>query len=373
MLFDPLVIADVGFELSYLAVIGIYYLYPKISEIFIFKIPKRPKKFFPKPIAFFRWAGLWLCDWVWQLVAVSLAAELATVPLSLLYFYQFPNLFLISNLVVIPMSDLVLFSGTALCAVGHIPYLNTAAGSIFNALITVLDKFIFWVGHLPYALTHALCIGPAEVVLMYLLIFLICLFTVDRKAKILIASLCIVLLLCSFNSYRAVRNSTRRELVVYSVPKEKAIALITGKSLLYDFSDSLWNNADDMAFHIRHHWAECGIIAETPILNSNACKELYFGKYVMFEGKGILIIDSSLKEIMPVVKVKLKTDIIILSGSPSVHMDYLKSLFDLKQLVFDSSNKPGSIRRWKKECEAQLIPYYDVVEKGAFIRDFPNQ
>lgn len=371
MLFDPFVMMDVGFELSYIAVIGIIYLYPKISMLVVFKIQQRPENILSKPAAFLRWVATWLLDWVWQLAAVSIAAQIATLPLCLLYFYQFPNLFIISNLVVIPMSDLVLFSGTALCAVGHIPYLNAAAGWIFNGLIHVLDKFIFWVGHLPYALTHALCIGPVEMVLMYLLIFLLCWLTVEKKVKILLTSLGIVVVLCSFNSYRSVRNAVRKELVVYSVPKQKAIAFITAKKLVYDFDNSLWNDTDEMAFHIWHHWADCGINSETPIQNSPInYRQLAFGKYATFNGTNILIIDSSIAEINTAIPVKLKADVIVISCNPAIRIADLQKLFDFKQLVFDSSNKKETIKNWKMDCKELHLSYYDVAEKGAFILDF---
>jgi competence protein ComEC len=101
MLFNPFIVTEVGFRLSYLAVLGIIYLQPKIYSLWAFKN--------------------WFLDKAWMIVAVSLAAQIATFPLSLLYFHQFPNLFLISNLVVIPVSNLILFLGTGLFAVGTIP------------------------------------------------------------------------------------------------------------------------------------------------------------------------------------------------------------------------------------------------------------
>lgn len=368
MLWDPFVIMDVGFELSYLAVIGIIYLYPKVSGLIPVNVPKRPKKLILQPLRFSKWVSLWLADFVWQLTAVSIAAELATLPLSLYYFYQFPNLFIVSNLVVIPMSDFVLFSGTALFAGGHMPYLNTVAGWIFSHLIAWLDKFIFWIGHLPFALTHALSIGPMEMALMYLLLLLVCWLTVEQRSKILLASLSVLLILCSFSSYRFARNSTRGELIVYSVPKEKAIAFIEGRKVFYDFDNALWNDSDNMAFHIWHHWSDCGINKEVSLESAPSLyNQLDFGKWVSFEGKRILIIDSALKQIRPGFTNKLNADIIILSGNPEISIAELQKLFSWKQVVFDSSNETGRVKRWKSECSKLGVQCYDVAREGAFI------
>src|ERR1019366_10757648 len=151
---------------SYIAVFGIVYLYPKISGLVVVKVPKdaqfKKQKHFYKLLALLRYDLKWLAfstlDFLWQLIAVSIAAQIATLPLTLLYFYQFPNLFLISNLVVIPLSNLILFVGTGLFVVGHIPYLNDIAGWIFNELLRLLDGFIFRIDQLPFALIKGISV-----------------------------------------------------------------------------------------------------------------------------------------------------------------------------------------------------------------------
>jgi competence protein ComEC len=94
LLYDPFVLADVGFQLSYIAVFGIIYLQPKIYALLTLNIPERVSgkatNFGNKLITFFKhdikWFGMWALDWCWQLTAVSLAAQIATLPLILLYF-----------------------------------------------------------------------------------------------------------------------------------------------------------------------------------------------------------------------------------------------------------------------------------------------
>ena len=113
--FDPGVIDEVGFQLSYLAVAGILLLQPLIL----------------------RW---WLppnqiLEYIWQLTAVSLAAQLATFPLSIFYFHIFPTYFLIANLIIIPLSFLVMQVGIPLLVLSWVPFVGEALGWILSGMI----------------------------------------------------------------------------------------------------------------------------------------------------------------------------------------------------------------------------------------------
>ncbi len=112
---NPAVIFEVGFQLSYLAVAGILLLQPLIL----------------------RW---WLpsnrvLEYFWQMTAVSLAAQLATFPLSILYFHIFPSYFLLANLIIIPISFLAMNAGILLLALSWVPWLGDALGWVLNGLI----------------------------------------------------------------------------------------------------------------------------------------------------------------------------------------------------------------------------------------------
>ncbi|GAA0880566.1 hypothetical protein GCM10009119_35360 [Algoriphagus jejuensis] len=112
---DPAVIYEVGFQLSYLAVGGILLLQPMIVRWWL--PPNRVLEYF------------------WQITAVSLAAQLATFPLSMLYFHIFPSYFLIANLVIIPLSFIVMNTGVLLLALSWVPWVGEALGWLVSGLI----------------------------------------------------------------------------------------------------------------------------------------------------------------------------------------------------------------------------------------------
>lgn len=374
ILFNPFIITEVGFRLSYLAVFGIIYLHPKVYSLIVIGIGKQPeykkqKSYFLKPFTFLRhdlyWFFLTLVDLGWQIVAVSIAAQIATFPLSLYYFHQFPNLFLISNLVVIPVSNLILFLGTGLFAVGKIPYINDIVGWCFNGLLLVLNKFIFWIDSLWFALVQGISITMVEMIAWYVLIFLLCWLTEERRTKLVLTSLLIIFGLTSSYSYRQIENSNQKQIVVYSVSKQKAIAFIDGRKVLTDFDEKLSNDPSAMLFHVKHHWWNCRINKEVKITSQH----LAFGNLILFEGKKILVVDSALEKINFEMKKKLQVDLVILSHNPKVYLENLKKLIDIDEIVFDSSNKKWRIDYWKKDCAKMKIKYWDVSERGAYLYD----
>ena len=344
---NPFIVTEVGFRLSYLAVIGIIFLQPKIYSLLAFKN--------------------WLLDKAWMIIAVSLAAQIATFPLGLYYFHQFPILFLISNLVVIPAGYLILCCGIALFAFGEVPYLNDITGWTFDLIISLLNRFIFFIDSLSFALINGISITMIEMILIYVIILLICYVTEERRIKVVIAVLVIVFGLTAFNSYENLIHSRQKKVIVYSVPKSKALAFITGKRVLYDFDNALLANESSMLFHVRHNWWSYGIKEESPVDHTYINQPI--GRLLDFEGSRILLIDSSIGKLHFTTAEKLKVDLVILSHNSKIKVKDLIQHVDCSNYVFDSSNKEWRTRIWKKDCIEQKINYWDVSEKGAFVRE----
>lgn len=129
---NPLYLFDIGFQLSFLAMVGIFTINPVLSKMFFIKIK-------------------WL-NWLWQGTAVGLAAQVFTVPISIYYFHQFPNYFILSNIGVMLISGIVLGLGIALLILGKIPFLNTLIGWVLFAALSSLLLLMAWIDTLPGAL-----------------------------------------------------------------------------------------------------------------------------------------------------------------------------------------------------------------------------
>jgi uncharacterized membrane protein len=269
-------------------------------------------------------------------------------------------------LVVIPASNLILFFGIGLFALGKIPYINDVIGWCFNGLLIVLNKFIFWVDSLWFSLVDGISITMIEMIAWYVLILLLCWLTEARRTKLVLASLLIIFGLTSSYSYRQIENAKQKQIVVYSVPKQKGIAFIDGRRVFTEFDEKLSQNQSSILFHIKHHWWKCGVKEEPAVSSRN---RFPFGKLILFEGKKVLLIDSALEKIDFPVEQKFQVDLLILSHTPIVDLENLNKLIDFNEVVFDSSNKKWKSVHWKTECTKMKIKYWDVIERGAYIKN----
>lgn len=249
----------------------------------------------------------------------------------------------------------------ALFAVGWSPILLKYAGWIFDHLLIVLNKVVFWVDSLPFALSKGMVVSLSEMTLLYIVIVMACWFIADRRAKVLLVTLVCVLMLCTAFSIGSIKKDNTKKLVVYSVSGKKAIAFIMQRQVYYDFDSALINNPSLMRYNIRDHWWQCGVERETSMDSMKVGNEHPYDKIYTVNGKSILVLD---RELPYSSSTKLKADVVILSGNTKNSIDEIKQRIDFKELVFDTSNKPHQLKQWKQDCEKLKIKYHDCHERA---------
>lgn len=196
ILIDPLIIFQIGFQLSYLAVLSIVYLQPRIYRLLY--VPNK-----------------WL-DKGWQLMAVSLAAQLGTFPLGLYYFHQFPNYFLLSNLVVVPLVFVVVLMAVIYALTAWLPFIHEWILFTFDLLLTMLSRFVGWVDGLPYSSFKQLYISLPEMLLIYGVIVAFLLAGARRRFGWVLVSFTLVACILGSNAYRKWTFQNDRQLVFYN-------------------------------------------------------------------------------------------------------------------------------------------------------------
>lgn len=125
LVIDPNLLFHVGFQMSYAAVLAIVWVYPLLQKLWY------PKN---KILRYF-----------WQLISVSIAAQLGVLSISLFYFHQFPGLFFISNLVIIPALGLILGMGIVVILLALLNLLPDFLVSLYDTLIHWMNSIIGWV------------------------------------------------------------------------------------------------------------------------------------------------------------------------------------------------------------------------------------
>jgi ComEC/Rec2-related protein len=116
LLIDPLLVHDLGFQLSYLAVAGILILEPCFNRVISERLTWMPRS-------------------ITSSIAMTLAAQLATTPLILLHFGQFPAYFLISNLLLLPLVSLGTYLGLAALLLCWIPFVGETLGGLLDTVL----------------------------------------------------------------------------------------------------------------------------------------------------------------------------------------------------------------------------------------------
>ena len=129
-LFNPMAVESISFQLSFLAVGGIVFIYPVIEE----SIDKVFGKRMRIPSALFRGAG------------ISLSCQIATFPLILLYFGKISGNFLISNIVSAPLVAFSVYGSAVSAALGGVPHLGEWAGWLSSLIIEILRKTVMFLG-----------------------------------------------------------------------------------------------------------------------------------------------------------------------------------------------------------------------------------
>ncbi len=245
LLFEPFMVLEVGFQLSYLAVIGIVYLQPKLYNLITVK-------------------NL-LLDKAWAITCVSFAAQIATAPLGLLYFHQFPVWFLFSNLIVIPVAFLIVFAAVLFQFSLFLAPLAALLAGILNALASFLNFSVRFIEKLPASLITGIDISVWETWLIYLLLagFVFAL-TLKSKTWLFTALVCCVALVSSQVWEKALQLRQQR-LTFFSVRNHLPILVTSGKTAWLIADTGLINNRAGMLFHIMHNVWHAGIDELIPI------------------------------------------------------------------------------------------------------------
>lgn len=330
---NPYFLMDVGFQLSYLAVLGIVYFQPKIYKLLYIKHK--------------------MGDYAWKLVAVSLAAQISTLPISLYYFHQFPMYFWLSGLVVVPVAVVILCGGFLLFLTNIIPGWSWLLGKGLWGIIALVNKAIFLIQQLPGSTLKGIWIGFGAVLILYALIFAIVVAMESRQFKWILVALSFLAIIGCTNAIDKWQTLQQRELVIYNISKHTAIDFFDGKKLV------TITDADERALSFaaqNHRWSRQVSESQSIFLQTGL-------QIFRFGNTSVAIIDE---EIAETPEEKIKVDFLLIRGNPWGTFAELVEPFDCKKVIFDASNYRGNIAKWKEACVALGFEYVDVQESGFF-------
>ena len=356
LLIDPLMISNIGFQLSYLAIIGIVFINKPIADLLNLKNK--------------------IAAQIWGLIAVSLAAQIATAPLTMLYFHQFPAYFIPANLIAIPLSFLAIYSGVAVLVTSFIPVISNFLGLVTNYLLLALNYSVGFIEGLPYSVLSVTNIFRTEMILLYLiLISVILIFYLKRKAFVLIPLVLILMLSVSF-TFTELMRQRQQKIIFYSVNKQTAIGFIDGVQQILLADSMLLKDATALKFQLDgakplYGLATVYAYALDPVTGYNQKLSKEFttlrsrGNTFLFHNKRIAIIDS-LPKVNGVSK-KLKVDYLVIRNNPKFRIQDLLSLYQPGLILLDGSNSFYKTEKWLAEFKKSGLNVHSIKKSGAYI------
>ena len=336
---NPFFLWDIGFQLSYTAVVSIVlFSHPVYNWFFIQNMS---------------------LNFLWKLSSVTISAQILTLPIIFYSFHQFPNYFLITNCVIVPLSSIILFAELLLLIVSFIPVVAKFVGLITTWFLSFMNGFIESINRLPYAVYEGIQNSLSETILPYVFIVAVCyFFMTQNKAAIFIAGISL-LLFSTEEAYHTIQTKQQEKVVIYNIPKYNAIDFIAAEDFTFVGDTILLEDAYLRNFHLKPSRTFF------KVEETRGLKDLYVSlPFIYFKGKKILLYDKPYKFNYPA---KMGLDMVVIAHNPALKIADLTHTFDCKQYVIDGSNSMWKTKQWKKDCDSLHLPCHSTTDKGAFI------
>ena len=328
LLFKPSFLFDVGFQLSYLAVFFILWLQPLLSQLWKpkFKVTRH----------------------LWDILTVSFAAQLGTMPLGLYYFHQFPGLFFITNLVILPALGLIMGYGVIILLLSLFGTLPSYLIKGLEWSIYALNKIIGWIASFEDFVFRDIPFNAWLMIGLYGVIVTAVIWWNKPRYATMVATMIAVVLFQAILVINNMHYSNSNELVIFNTKRNTLIVERNGREG-HVFSDSTTTiEYSPLDAYLTANF--CQAVAEKPI-----------GNLLYFDTKKILIVDST-----AVYPATIQPDVLLLIQSPKVNMERLLQTYRPEMIIADASNYKSYVERWKATCEQQKIPFHAIAEKGFY-------
>ncbi len=357
LLVNPFSIASVGFQLSYMAVIGIVFYQPRLYKLLNI--------------------NNWLIDKIYQLITVSIAAQLGVLPLILFYFHQFANYFLFVNILIIPFAFMVVFLGLAMLLLSFFSPVVQIIAWVTDHILFLLNKVVVFFAQLPFSVSNNLYVNKIEVILIYLIIISLTIFLILRKNKYLMMSFFSTFLFLFLNGFQLLNRFNNREIMVYNCNSGTIINVIDGKKNIMLCSENMYDKRNNISKWYKENWLKKGtgepVFLRLGKCNGNICGSVYVERLcgnncvMQFMNKRLLVLnDKDLYECFLEGHKKLIVDQVIVTNNvlPDIHK--LNNMFRFKEIIIDSSNGYYTKEKWIESCRDNKINIHVISLKGAF-------
>lgn len=345
---NPNNLFEIGFLLSYAAVIGIVVLQRPIYSWFVVKNR--------------------LLDRAWEITAVALAAQAATIPFTLFYFNQFSTYFVLSNLLMTPISFVVVISGMVLLLVSWIPYLNTLVGYLVWGAVYVMNWVVAKIESIPGSIIKGLYVNDVEFALLLVALLLLLLMFMLQKRRLFIAMLATLLLMMVSVTLRMYSSGYQQGMTVFSLRKHTVIDFVRGGEHILLADSTLMEDGTTVDYSLKGVWSKRNLSLHPQVfgLEEDLANDYLYKKsnLVSFNGKLLALWDDAF-QCSDSLEYRLPVDYLLVFDKQKPNMQSVVNGYDAKMLLVDGSVPHYLAERWMSQAQALGIPYYNIGD-GAF-------
>jgi len=326
----PSVIFDAGFLLSYSAVIYIISFYTGFYNLVLFKD--------------------WLTDKIWQSGIVTIIAQAGTLPLTIMLFNRFPTYFILANVTIVPVSNLLIIIGCLIPVFYHVHFLSGFLALLLNYLTIITDYLTATVASMPHSTIESIGMSTTGCILLTCAIFVICTWIINRKSMPVLYPVIFFTFFAIEGMTKDITTKMTNELIVYNTPGQSTIAIRTGK-ILHLYSDTSFVRPE-----VIRHCSAIGLkINSTVLKNDFTCLNI--------KNKRILITRKLNNEIIST----YKPDIVIMTGQrPVIETNF--NPVDTGLIIFTSEAIPA-YRLPQSKAFSGIRSIHMVRTSGAIVKE----
>ena len=328
LLCKPTFLFEVGFQLSYMAVLSIALFLPLGDK---YRFENRFLNFF------------------WDIIKVSIAAQIGVLPLSLYYFHQFAGLFLVTNVLILPLLGIILSVGIGVVLLASIQLLPYWLLVCYEKTLSLMNHIIGYIASVEQLVIRDVYFDTICLCLCYLAIVWTVIYLRARKVKFVYFFFLTLLSLQTYFFYLKYESGKKEQLIVFHQYKKTVIALQQGREATFYLSDTL-------------------SVPQTLIKNFCTQQQVSNLHYkaleniVPFKEDFLTIIDDKFY-----LDTSYPTHYLLLRNNPKIHLEKFLSNIRPKMLIADGSNYPFIIEKWKYTCQRLQIPFYDTKIKPIIV------
>lgn len=347
---NPANLFDIGFMLSYVAVIGIVVLQKPISKLVYSKYK--------------------IVNKIWEITSVTIAAQIATFPFTIYYFHQFPTYFWLSNLFMTPISSVVIIGGMIMLLVFFIPYINIMVAFFVSKMICVMNLGVEWIESLPFSIIKGLYIDTSQFVILLLILLSLLLFVELKEKRLFFCMMILSSLFLFVNLNNVLKQKNQKEMVIYSINNATAIDFLCGREHFLLSDSAFFNDKSSFSYNIENFLVKKGVFFNGKTIrfcdnfDDNFVKKR---KSVVIFGEKVLGMSDGSNLISATLSYKIPLDFMFVYGKKRQSLSLLLNVYDFDYLIIDRTVPAYLSSGLIEESEKLGIKYHSIREKGAFV------